>query len=130
MAFSVFLGQGTSNFAKCMALLHGVRILRSLGITKAEIEMDSLVVVKWLKSSRCEVWYLEEYWDEILELLKHQQFTIRHIFRQGNAPADFMARMGSSGCSTRWHSFNELPQPLKGLLRMDKLDFPYLRLAG
>lgn len=130
MAFSVFLGQGTSNFAECMALLDGVCILRSLGITRAEIEMDLLVVVNWIKSSSCEVWYLEVYWDEILELLKYLQFTIRHKFRQGNAPADFMARMGSSGCLTSWYSFTELPQSLKGLLRIDKLDFPYLRLSS
>ncbi|KAF5468683.1 hypothetical protein F2P56_012820 [Juglans regia] len=99
LAFMEFLDHGTNNVVELMALLHGLRQCRNLGIQKVEVELDSLLIVNWLEKMRCGIWYLEDYWEEILGLLSSMQFVFRHIYREGNAGADFLARMASGRLS-------------------------------
>ena len=53
-----------------------------------DIEFDSQVVVSWWKKRRCGVWYLEDFWEEILALIDSMVCFVRHIFREGNKAAD------------------------------------------
>lgn len=98
-AFAAHLGRGTNNHVELRALLMGLCKCRNLGFDNIILELDSLLVVKWLKDGKCSLWYLEDFWEEISEILSQLNFQFQHVFREGNMAADFLARMGSSGCS-------------------------------
>lgn len=49
MAFSTTIGTCTNNYAKLMGLLHCLRIVKNMGVVHLDVELDSLLVVKWLK---------------------------------------------------------------------------------
>ncbi|KAG6658896.1 hypothetical protein CIPAW_04G193300 [Carya illinoinensis] len=121
MAFSVHLGTGSSNYAEVMSLIHGLRRIKMMGVAHIDLESDSMMVVRWLKASRCEVWYLEEFWEELMEMLKEIEFQVSHIYREGNVAADFLARLGAKGLNKQWLS-RDIPSNLRGILRMDKLE--------
>lgn len=97
VAFSISLGHGTNNVAELMALLHGLRYCRDLDIRKLEVELDSLLVVQLeyldIPNSLLEFGYLDDFWEEIQDVLSSRQFVFRHIFRECNAGADFLSRM-------------------------------------
>ncbi|KAG2679202.1 hypothetical protein I3760_11G040100 [Carya illinoinensis] len=111
-----------------MSLLLGVRHLNRLGFRNVEIGMDSIVVVNWILASNCPIWYLEDYWIELMGLIRNINFTIRQAYRQGKSPADFLAKLASEDCATNWESLNMIPPLLRGLIRTDKLGLPYIRV--
>ncbi|KAF5444026.1 hypothetical protein F2P56_036533, partial [Juglans regia] len=67
--FSMSTGVQSNNIAEFMALLQGFRTMIFLGLKKVEIEMDSMLVIEWLKEKRCGLRYLEDYWEELLNLM-------------------------------------------------------------
>ncbi|KAF5454630.1 hypothetical protein F2P56_024280 [Juglans regia] len=69
MAFSVSLGNGTNNFAKLLGLLHGIQIDQEQGFVDLDVELDFWVVVHWIKEKRCNTWYFEDFWEEVMEVL-------------------------------------------------------------
>lgn len=56
--------------------------------------MGSKIMLNWVLSPTCRVWYLEDYWEELMSLLKEITFTLRHIYREGNARTNLLARLG------------------------------------
>ncbi|KAF5454307.1 hypothetical protein F2P56_023983 [Juglans regia] len=66
---------------------------REQRITGMDVETDSLMVVKWITGAKCEVWYLEDFWEEILKILREGDYTIQHVFQEGNALANYLARL-------------------------------------
>ncbi|XP_040998127.1 uncharacterized protein LOC121244159 [Juglans microcarpa x Juglans regia] len=79
LVFSIGLGHGTNNSVEPMALLHGLRYCRELGLVQLEMELDALLVVHWLEKKLCGIWYLEEYWEEIQWHLSKMQVVVRHV---------------------------------------------------
>ncbi|KAF5467859.1 hypothetical protein F2P56_012071 [Juglans regia] len=80
-AFSVFLGHGNSSFAEFMAVFHGLKIAKSLDLTLIDVELDSSILVNWLKKSEIGLWYLEDYWEELKETMEGMTISISHVFR-------------------------------------------------
>lgn len=127
LAFAVSLGQGTNNFAELCSLLHGLWCIAQLGISNLEIELDSLLIVNWLKQGLCGLWYLFNYWEEIQRYLAEMFVTIQHVYRECNAAANFLALLGAEGTNKNWHQYMELPHRLRGILKIDKVGLPALR---
>ncbi|XP_042964017.1 uncharacterized protein LOC122298309 [Carya illinoinensis] len=126
-AYSVFLGHGSNNYAELRSLLEGVRRCHQFGFRRVEIEIDSQMIVRWCTKGQCTIWYLEDFWEELRGLLGCMEYRLNHVFREGNAVADFLAKMGAGGLTMDW-SFNDtLPEQLRGLLRLDRIGLPYLR---
>lgn len=44
--------------------------------------------------------------------------------------AAFLAKQGARGLNMDWFDRDQLPSTLRGLLRMDRLGLPYLRLSS
>ncbi|XP_035545131.1 receptor-like protein 7 [Juglans regia] len=122
LAYSVPLGLGTNNFAEFSSLLEGVRRCHALGFYRVQIETDSQLVVNWIVKNKCPIWYLEDFWEDLQEHLNSLEYTVTHIFREGNVVADFLAKCGAEGLNSDWSDIHMLPSLLRGLLRMDKLD--------
>lgn len=92
-AISKFFGSYTNNEVELRAIVEGIKICRQLGYCFIDIECDSLIMLSWLMNRVCTMWYL---WD-LPTLLDGFDFSIKHIFREGNKVADELARVGASG---------------------------------
>lgn len=66
--FSNFFGDGMNNKAELLGLLSRLRFATSFGFLNLDIEMDSMVVIKWLRAKRCSIWHLEDLWEDIQDL--------------------------------------------------------------
>ncbi|XP_042964739.1 uncharacterized protein LOC122298962 [Carya illinoinensis] len=120
-AYSVFLGQGSNNFAELRSLLEGVRRCHQLSFRRVEIEVDSQLLVCWCTKGECNIWYLEDFWEELWGLLGGMEFCMHHVFREGNVVANFLAKMGAGSLNMDWSVNDSLPDQLCGLLRMDRI---------
>ncbi|KAG2666238.1 hypothetical protein I3760_15G047900 [Carya illinoinensis] len=129
IAYSMDLGQGSNNYAELKGLLEGVRRCCRYGFLQVYIEVDSQLLVNWVTKGACNIWYLEDFWDELRVCLACLDYRLTHVFREGNAVADFLAKQGAGGLTRDWFDEKEdLPSQLRGLLRMDRIGLPYLRL--
>lgn len=69
--FAIHTGIHSNNFAEFMGLIQGLRIVRYPGLQNIEIiEMDSKLVIDWIKKKRSGMWYLKDFWEEMLRLLR------------------------------------------------------------
>ncbi|XP_042946095.1 uncharacterized protein LOC122279481 [Carya illinoinensis] len=116
LAYSVPLGLGTNNFAEIGSLLEGVRRCHALGFYRVQIETNSQLVINWITKDSCPIWYLEDFWDELQDYLNSLEYTVNHIYREGNVVADFLAKCGVEGLNSYWSDIHTLPSPLRGWL--------------
>ena len=123
--FSKFFGSCSNNEAELRAVVEGITICKQLGHVGIDIECDSDVVVSWIRSRRCR--YLWDFWDQLTDLLEGFDFSIHHLYREGNKVADALARYGASGRNNVFSSSSQLPGVIKGLLQLDKLGTAYIR---
>ncbi|XP_041019704.1 uncharacterized protein LOC121261390 [Juglans microcarpa x Juglans regia] len=99
--FSNSLGAQSNNAAEVLSILHGLRIVYLMGFRKAEMEMDSKLVVNWLKKKR-----------------------------ESNAVADVFAKMDAKGLNKLWVGNDGVPASVKGFLRLDIGSVPYTRTCS
>ncbi|XP_040996142.1 uncharacterized protein LOC121242329 [Juglans microcarpa x Juglans regia] len=128
--FAESIGSGSNNLAEVIALRRGLEHCKRLGLNNIIIEMDSLLVVNWVQDGRCSLWYLEDFWDDTMNMLAEMNFSIKHIYREGNKAADFLAQLGSNGVSYEWLGQTEVPLLLRGIHRTDSCGLAYRRKCG
>ncbi|CAI9763285.1 unnamed protein product [Fraxinus pennsylvanica] len=73
-AFCTYFGEATNNEAELRAIIEGLRICRELEVYQLDIECDSLLVVSWILSQKCPIWYLWDFWEDLVELLQKFDF--------------------------------------------------------
>ena len=56
--FSKFFGSCSNNEAELRALVEGITICKHLGHDGIDVECDSDIVVSWIRSRTCNLWYL------------------------------------------------------------------------
>ncbi|CAJ2644087.1 unnamed protein product [Trifolium pratense] len=127
IGFSGFLGIANVILAELMALYHGLKIARTSGYNHRLCYPDSQtvldLVLKRYNSYHCYAAVIAN----IQDLLKlHWEVSFYHTLREGNACADFFAKLGSTNDSklTMWEA---LPNDLKDLLLFDALWVAYPR---
>ncbi|XP_042954647.1 uncharacterized protein LOC122291062 [Carya illinoinensis] len=113
--FAVDTGHNSNNHAELMGLLHGLRHIGFMGFVLVEIELDSMLVLNWLRNNRCGLWYMEDYWDEIQSRLAGLHVSLGHCFRECNSVADGFAKLGANGQTMLWSSLSELPAHIRGM---------------
>ncbi|GLT69678.1 hypothetical protein SLA2020_418120 [Shorea laevis] len=86
-----------------------------MGLSNIVVELDSSLIVNWLEKGNCRVWYLEDFWEEIILLISGLNTRFKHVFREGNKAADWLAKCGSAGITQEYNS-NNIPRELKGIL--------------
>ncbi|KAF5465389.1 hypothetical protein F2P56_015402 [Juglans regia] len=129
LAYAQQIPEGTNNNAELISLLHGLRNCREMGLQLVEVEMDSNILVNRLRKRNCGIWYLEDFWEEIMQLLSSTRYTVNHIYREGNGLADSLAKLGAAGSLSCWRNSVELPTQVKGIYRVDKAGLPALRFC-
>ncbi|KAF5447871.1 hypothetical protein F2P56_033388 [Juglans regia] len=108
------MGHHSNNYSELMGLLHGLRYIGLMGFLFVEIELDSLIVLNWLKNQRCGLWYMEDYWDEIQSRIAGINVSFVLCYRECNSVADGLAKMGANGILGSWLSLPELPPAIRG----------------
>ncbi|XP_059066358.1 uncharacterized protein LOC131857674 [Cryptomeria japonica] len=108
--------------AEGMALLWGLKMANSIGIKHLEIEGDSQIIIDSTKGNTSAGWRVEPIPRDIrCFLVKMEDFTICHIFREGNRAADSMVAEGRLQNGLRcWRDPNLLPITIKEILEKEK----------
>ncbi|CAI9756944.1 unnamed protein product [Fraxinus pennsylvanica] len=123
VSLCVKYGHGSNNEVELRAVIFGVELCKEMVFQGVEIECDSAVVVNWFTHNLCKIWYLWDYWDELLNLLSGISFTISHQYREDNRAADLLA----NGLMMRYMHLDQIPKLLRGIIHMNKLGFPNIR---
>ncbi|XP_059076617.1 uncharacterized protein LOC131875912 [Cryptomeria japonica] len=119
-AYASNLKNHTITQAEEMALLWGQRFATSISIKHLEIEGDSQIIMEMVSSRSVVGWKVDPILRDVRMLLANlDDFTIRHIFREGNAAMDSMAVVGRLQNNLRcWRSPNLLPVTTKVILEI------------
>ncbi|XP_041007958.1 uncharacterized protein LOC121252418 [Juglans microcarpa x Juglans regia] len=120
-AYFVTLGHGSNNFAELRSVLEGVRRCYNLGFYRVEIETYSQLIVNWITKGKCNIWYLDDFWEDLIGYLNCMEYRVCHIFREGNTVTDFLAKWGARGLNMDLVNGDSLPGQLRDLLRLDKM---------
>ncbi|CAI9758516.1 unnamed protein product [Fraxinus pennsylvanica] len=126
-AFATNFGIASNNEAELRALLEGLKFCQHIGVFHVDVECDSKIVVEWMLKCKCIVWYLWDFWEELLNLMNLFEIQVSHQFREGNQVADLLAKMGAHGVTQRFTSGTDLPMYARGLARLDRIGVPYIR---
>lgn len=88
------LVQCDSTMAKTRGLLKGLKELKKMGQRSYLMERDSEVVIGWGQGKECNAWRLWSLVDEILEMSSELEYSFRHVHREQNSLADYLANWG------------------------------------
>ncbi|OIT30843.1 putative ribonuclease h protein, partial [Nicotiana attenuata] len=123
MAYSIPLGEGTSNYAEAEALLFELKWCADRDLKMAIGESDSLLIVKCVKREWKPPWNISKQIKEIQKMIED------HSFREANRPADSLTTLSHRiEGNMIFNLFSDLPNHIKGLVNMDKWDLPTFRI--
>ncbi|EOY02236.1 Uncharacterized protein TCM_011923 [Theobroma cacao] len=123
--FSENIGPSNSLQAELRALLRGLLLCKERNIEKLWVEMDALVAIQMIQQSQKGSHDIRYLLASIRKYLNFFSFRISHIFREGNQAADFLSNKGHTHQSL--HVFTEAQGKLYGMLKLDRLNLPYVR---
>lgn len=81
-----------------------------LGVGKLVIESDSELLVSWCHTHNTPPWRLQALWKKIRVLGDLMCYSIVHVYREANATADSLAKLGACGISFTYFGHAELPK--------------------
>ena len=124
------IGITTSVQAALRALKDGLNLAIDLGILNLEIEMDSLVAVKFVNSITTPNPFLSTIVTDCRSLMERfENCSLKHIFREANGCVDLLAK---TGCDQRpdFISFPNAPAHVLEALAFDVLSATRFRLIS
>lgn len=126
--FGCYLGRFPILYDELWAVFEGLRLASQLGIDSLEVESDSTTVVSWVLDSSVGRWDYAYLLAQTRQLLHSSAWSIRHVLREANQAADFMANWAYREClSNIFESSNSLPTGISGITRMDAMQVPHVR---
>ncbi|PKU73164.1 Putative ribonuclease H protein [Dendrobium catenatum] len=114
-------------FAELMGLLKGLYICNNRGFLNIEIEVDALLLIQIIKNVDVFCPQFFYFIRKICMALPTLNYMINHVFRQGNACVDCLAKHGSRLEEDMEFGTDNLPHILKGFVNLDKIGLPYIR---
>ncbi|PHT39643.1 Superoxide dismutase [Mn], mitochondrial [Capsicum baccatum] len=104
------IGITTNVIAKMREIQEIIKYYRENNIRRVKIESDSLLIVRVLKREWKVLWEVIELLEDIKRNKEHLEIQIKHIYREGNALADYIANLAIDNTSKlSFHSFQQLP---------------------
>ena len=113
--------------AEVFAVIEAVNIAMTKGWCNLWVEVDSLVLLTYLRYPNRVPWRLLSRWSRCLHMISHLNFRISHIFKEGNSAADSLARFGASHDGWIW--WDVLPSFLTSEFGRDINSQPAYRFA-
>lgn len=74
----------TNNSAKLQAPLSETWLCKDLSYNNICIDSNLNLVVGWIQSKLCPIWYLWDFWEELEVELKDIHYSVIHKFKEGN----------------------------------------------
>ncbi|CAJ2665276.1 unnamed protein product [Trifolium pratense] len=121
IGFSGFLGISNNTFAELMAVFHGLKIARERGYRRIHCYSDSQTMVDAISKDLNSFHRYAAVIASIKDLLQLDwEVRLSHSLREGNAGADFLAKIGSANDDklTFWES---PPVEMESILQSDAL---------
>lgn len=109
--------------AELQALFHGLQLAAQFG-SPIWIEMDAVVIVSLFQSGQLDPWHIQHILVRIWALMDHRHIRVTYILREGNRPADYMARSGVLSHILYMFDIQSAPRYFLSLVRMDQLGYP------
>ncbi|XP_058106811.1 uncharacterized protein LOC131250539 [Magnolia sinica] len=120
--FSAAYGVGSNNLAELRAIHDGMVFCLEKGLIRVIVESDSEVVIAALSSPSKTPWRWQPWLARIFCLCRLGHFSFSHTLREGNGPADALARVGSlHQQSSLHHDSISLPSRIRGMIFLDKV---------
>ncbi|CAI9109177.1 OLC1v1008948C1 [Oldenlandia corymbosa var. corymbosa] len=94
-----YLGDGDSFMAEVYRILFGLRKCEQPGLSNIVVQTDNKSLADSLERGSIFPWKYLLQLQEIYAYLQRNAFTISHIYREGNAVVDMIAKKASSGSS-------------------------------
>ncbi|EOY17515.1 Uncharacterized protein TCM_042331 [Theobroma cacao] len=123
--FSENIGTYNSLQGELRALHRGLLLCKDCHIEKLWIEMDALAVIQLIPHSQKGSHDIRYLLESIRKCLNNISYRILHIFREGNQTVDFLSNRGHNHQNLR--VFTEAQGKLHGMLKLDRLNLPYVR---
>ncbi|KAI0491562.1 hypothetical protein KFK09_025822 [Dendrobium nobile] len=112
--------------AELLSLSYGLERCLNLGFLSVNIEVDATSVINAIsenKDGNPHDFYTIR---KIKSMMSDLSCVISHIYREGNACADWLAKYWAQSTILQNLSVINLPSPLKGMIQIDKVGFPYI----
>ncbi|KAL6558471.1 hypothetical protein OROMI_018821 [Orobanche minor] len=125
--FSEFLGDRSNNFAEIYAIWRGLEFCHEIFFFKVWVEVDSKIALQLIEHSISCHWEIQGLIFKIRGFMEKMDIHFPHIFREGNAVADFLANQGCERRDFYIHDTTQLKGRILGLIKLDKISYPYIR---
>ncbi|CAI9757138.1 unnamed protein product [Fraxinus pennsylvanica] len=112
----------SNNEAELKATIEGLKLCQHIGAFHVDLECDSKIVVDLMLKRKCTVWYLWDFWEQLWKLMSLFEIHVSHQV------ADLLAKMGAQGITQLFTSSTGLPVYTRGLVRLERIGVPYLRM--
>ncbi|EOX96783.1 Uncharacterized protein TCM_005954 [Theobroma cacao] len=126
--FSENIGPCNSLQAELRALLRGLLLCKERHIEKLWIEMDALAAIQLIQPSKKGPYDIRYLLESIRMCLSSFSYRLSHTFREGNKAADYLSNEGHK--HQNLCVFTEAQGQLHGMLKLDRLNLPYVRFRG
>ncbi|WMV33910.1 hypothetical protein MTR67_027295 [Solanum verrucosum] len=124
MAFS-YPTQFCTNYSEAQAALVGISWCSNQHFEALEVELDSMTVVQMINGIGKPPWRILGIIAEIKLLINHKNITVKHCYTEANEVADALAKYATQIQDPKiFLQEVDLLEVTKGLLRMNKFDFP------
>ncbi|KAM3375976.1 hypothetical protein P3S68_014690 [Capsicum galapagoense] len=125
-AYAAPLGQGTNNQVEVEAAIWGLSWCLSNGIQQVVMEVNSELLVRWIKKQIPILWHLQPLVESLMKLISQLHLCIcRHVYREANFVADVLSKVTHQSDHPQhyFHSY-QLPSAPTGYFQLDKLGMP------
>jgi len=122
-AFSIPLGIGSNNLAETLAAQQGIYWCVQHGFKKIILEVDSKLLNNWISYKSKPPWQIQQHIRELIRLARQLEFfECRHIFREANSTADFLAKGShNSDIIRQYYTHHQLPTVAKGSYLLERM---------
>ncbi|XP_060202647.1 uncharacterized protein LOC132631065 [Lycium barbarum] len=132
MAFAKAVQFCSINSAEIQAASFGINWLNHNDINNGIIEVDSILVVKWLDGEYSIPWEFLKEIEALKRIIDKRRIKVQHCFRKANTVADSLAKFGSntqfSFIANLYYTMQEIPRQARGAVRMDKAQLANFRI--
>ncbi|KAL6565077.1 hypothetical protein OROMI_016527 [Orobanche minor] len=125
--FSEFLGVRSNNFAELYAIWRGLEFCIDNHFDKVCVEVDSKIALSLIEHATTTHWQLQSIISKIRDFRGSIEIRFSHIFREGNAVADWLANLGCDRKDFFLQDVFSISGKLLGLIKLDKMSYPYIR---
>ncbi|KAL6570158.1 hypothetical protein OROMI_014672 [Orobanche minor] len=123
-AAGVSLGTTWVNLWLCF---RGLEFCIDNRFNKVWVEVDSKIALSLIEHSTTSHWQLQSIISKIRDFRGSIEIRFSHIFREGNAVADWLANHGCDRKDFFLHYVFSISGKLLGIIKLDKMSYPYIR---